>query len=243
MSVRYNPGTEEERNVSMKKILVFVFVAILTLPLLTGCLLAGLFLVDDTSSVEEIIPEFAEPINALDVMMIDIFDWYVMDESQQLKWASDVIAIWQQYGDGMNVTAETLLTDVTAALELDNEQANIFEVACATQGIDASIYNAPPQDNSDIVQEENGGTQATLDIEAALNADIFDWQLMSEDEKQNLMFTYLLVWDINGITCELTDEELLTEVSHALARDSEQANIFEVACATQGLDPNDFRPD
>ncbi len=232
----------------MKKILVFVFVAILTLPLLTGCLLAGLFLMDDTSSVEEIIPEFAEPINALDVMMIDIFDWYVMDESQQLKWASDVIAIWQQYGDGMNVTAETLLTDVTAALELDNEQANIFEVACATQGIDASIYNAPPQDKSDIVQEENGegtngGTQATLDIEAALNADIFDWQLMSEDDKQNLMFSYQLVWDVNGITCGLTDEELLTEVSLALAQDSEQANIFEVACATQGLDPNDFRPD
>lgn len=232
----------------MKKILVFVLVAILTLPLLTGCLLAGLFLMDDTSSVEEIAPEFAEPINALDVMMIDIFDWHGMDESQQLKWASDVIAIWQQYGDGMNVTAETLLADVTASLEVDNEQANIFEVACATQGIDASIYNSPPQDDSDMEQEEsaggaNGDTQATLDIEAALNADIFDWQMMSEDEKQNLMFTYQLVWDINGVTCGLTDEELLTEVSLALAKDSEQANIFEVACATQGLDPNDFKPD
>ncbi len=231
----------------MKKIVAFAIVALLALPLLTGCLLAGLFLMDDTSSVEEIMPEFPEPINALEVMMVDIFDWYGMDEYQQLQWASDVIAIWQQYGDGMNITAETLLADVTAALELHNEQANIFEVACATQGIDVTVYNSPPQDNSDMVEEENGeaskgDTQATLDIEAALSTDIFDWQTMSKDEKQNLVFTYQLIWDINGVTCGLTDEELLTEVTHALAGDREQANIFEVACATQGLDPNDFNP-
>lgn len=237
----------------MKKIGLIVLAVLLLASCLTGCRPAGSLSQETGSSSEEVSvsegePDYGSPIDAEAVMGTDIFAWGAMDDKTKQKWAEDVLAIWKECYDTTGVSAETILSKVNTALQNDSEQANIFELACTAYEIDSSLFypqeaseseTTPAADESSEDSHVSSGQTVQVDT-SSLKYDIFDWNMMNDADRIKAMNAYITIWQAGGIKVNKTAEALLADVTAALAQDNEQANIFETACATQGIDPTPF---
>lgn len=111
-------------------------------------------------------------------------------------------------------------------------------------------------DNDAVADEDSASDEESAPDEGALAAedmqvveaemadyikkDIFDWQMMSDDEKRELMLHFQDIWalyDVTGAPLTSTPDELVTLISENL---SEQAVIFWVACEQFNIDPNPY---
>ncbi len=232
----------------MKRLIVFLLTALLMVPCLTGCLLGAFLLDDEVSSSSEETPYFEEgepdlppPIDAASVISADIYDWAAMTDEEKLKWSQDVMFIWQDYYGIMDdVTPESVLEQANTSLSKDTEQTLMFILVCEAQGVDPVLFY-PQTDDTQPAPETDAPTGYDIHPDAsALAYDIFDWQLMTVEEHLTLMSAFNVIWQVEGIQVNKTEEELLIDVTAELQKDSTQAIIFDVACASQGIDPESF---
>lgn len=135
-------------------------------------------------------------------------------------------------------TKETIAEEQTEAAGKDD----------ATMETDSNaeepLFNAEDiSDEGAMAEAEAGADTAGDNAEASaagradwISKDIFDWQMMSDDEKRSLAAHFQDIWaesDITGKPLTMTPDELVALIGDNL---SEQAIIFWTACDALGID-------